>query len=713
MTMFRRAAWGRAQSALEHGVEDVLRRLPGDARAAGRKPSRARVVVLGGGTGLSTVLGGNSALPAWPNQPPAGLLREFAQVQVGVCTTDDGGSTGDLVRRLPMIGIGDLRKVMLSMADRAELARRYGPDSAALAVIQRVFLHRFGARPPRRAELRDPVRVLPSGLRQACPPRLRAELARCTAGLPPWVAARLRAPGHCLGNLLLTAAVFRGVRTPRAPTTAELERGLARVAEAIGAPAGRVHAATASPGTLFYEYANGVVAAGQARAARARRGCAVQRVRISFAGAPLADPRLLRRLRRAELIVYAPGSLYSSMLPVLLTPGVVAAIRANRRAVKILGANLWIQEGETDMSFREESRGFWVSELIEAYGRNIPGGTAGLFDVALATSLDTVPGSIIRNYALEDKHPILLDRARVSALGVVPVEASLFSGGRWQRDSMIHHDPGRFAAAVRPVYEGLAGRRRPARRAERARSAAPLAVRRGPSACARMEACGAALAGKTFRPAGLRRAVADFLWAHPDVRPEHLAFFRGVEAVPERQWARSREWDNVLGYYDPESRRILLHAQVLGNPRLLEANFAVALGESLLGRYLAQKRWRGSPSGPCRVYEVELLPPAERTGYLDEARLRAFLRAAQMFPRPGQPRLLGRAVPRATGFIPCGLLFGLAFAWYLDNACAPALDFEMRMLQCPPAHLLPDQVRARARLRALVRFFRDEVFRHG
>ncbi len=62
---------------------------------------------------------------------------------------------------------------------------------------------------------------------------------------------------------------------------------------------------------------------------------------------------------------------------------------------------------------------------------------------------------------LEDKHPIHLDRARVTALGVLPVEASLFSTDRWQRDSMIHHDPARFAAAIRTVYEGLSGHRTP------------------------------------------------------------------------------------------------------------------------------------------------------------------------------------------------------------------------------------------------------------
>ncbi|NLG36083.1 MAG: hypothetical protein GX548_12095 [Lentisphaerae bacterium] len=439
MSQASRASWSRTRSSLEHGVEGVLGRLSGEPR----RPSRARVVVLGGGTGLSTVLGGNASLPSWADRPGAGLASEFQRVSVGVCTTDDGGSTGELVRRLPMIGIGDLRKVMLSMIDRAELVRRHGPDAPALEIVQKVFLHRFGDRAPDRTALRDPVRVLGPSLRKACPVALRRALAGIGRGASPWLLDALRVPGHCLGNLLLAMAVFRGIRSPRAPTTAELERGLTAAAEAIGAPGGRVHAATSAPGTLIYAYANGVVATGQARAARARRGCAVDRVRISFAAAPKAHPKLLERLRRADLIVYAPGSLYSSMLPVLLVPGVVEAIRSNRRAVKILGANLWIQEGETDMSFREESRGFWVSELIEGYGRNVPGGIAGLFDVVLATSLDTVPGSIIRNYALEDKHPIHLDRARVAALGVMPVEASLFSSDRWERDSMIHHDPAR------------------------------------------------------------------------------------------------------------------------------------------------------------------------------------------------------------------------------------------------------------------------------
>ena len=705
----KRASWTGARSSLEYGVEGQLNRL---ADEPDRRPAGARIVVLGGGTGLSNVLGGNPALPAWADRPPTGLTCEFEQVDVGVCTTDDGGSTGELVRRLPMIGIGDLRKVMLSMIDREALAGRYDAVNPALEAIQHVFMHRFGPHVPRHGQLRDPIGVAEPALRKACPAELREALAGLTAAMPPWLEEAMRVPGHCLGNLLLTAAAFRGTRRMQAPSMSALERGLAAAAAVIGAPRGRVHAATPVPGALIYEYANGVVATGQARAARARRNCAVRRVRIQFAAAARANPQLLDRLARADLIVYAPGSLYSSMLPVLLTPGVAEVIRANRRAVKILGANLWIQEGETDMSFREESRGFWVSEMIEAYGRNVPGGIAGLFDVVLATSLDTVPGSIIRNYALEDKHPIHLDRARVAALGVMPVEASLFARDHWRRDSMIHHDPARFATAIRTVYEGLAGRkRRPVRRKPASPGIPPAG--RGPAACERMAAIRAALAGKTVQPEILRSRLEDFFWEKPDICPNHLEFFNGVRLVPDVRWQRSQEWDNVLGYYDPETRLILLHEQVLSQPGALFANFAVALGESLLGRYIARKTWIENAGAATRIYEIELRPPAARECFLPDDRLQTYLRAAQMNLRPGTPKRFFRPVPKGTGFLPCGLLFGLVFAWYLDNTYVPALDFEMRMLQWPAARLLPYQVRARAGHRELVRFFREEVFQHA
>ena len=704
------ASWSPARTALEQRIEGVLARLQEDPRAAGEKPANARVVVIGGGTGLSTILGG----PDPDGFGTRGIMREFANVQVGVCTTDDGGSTGQLVRRLPMIGIGDFRKVMLSMMDPDRLARRYGPGIPAAVLLQRVFSHRFGDRAPTAAEWRHPLRVLSPDEARSASPALRRDLAALAGTLPGDFRKRLFVPGHCFGNLLMATAVFRaaGFRTDRAPSAAALRRGLAEVASVLGVAPGTVHPATAVPGMLFYEYANGVSLTGQALAAQERRGCAVRRVGIRFAGRPAASPRLLAALREADLIVYAPGSLYSSILPVLLVPGVADAIRSNRRAVKVLGANLWIQEGETDRSFRQESRGFWVSELIEAYGRNIPGGIDGLFDAVLSASLDAVPASIIRNYALEDKHPIHLDRARVAELGVLPVEASLFHHLHWRRDVMLHHDAARFAAALRTLFEELAAARpRAVRRPAVPQGPVPsLVTSNGPTAAARMEACRDALARVAVSPASLRPALEDFLWKHADIAPSHLARVRGIRVVPATHWTRSQEWDNVQGYYAPDTATINLHAQAIASRQALMANFAIALGESLLGNYIAEKRWFDDPAGACRVYEIRLRPAASRDCFLDDRALSDYLRLAQMQPRPDDSLRWWRAVPHDAGFLPCGIFFGLGYAWYLDNRYTPSLDMEMEMLHWPPSRLLPYQNRMRTRHRVAVRFFRTRVF---
>jgi hypothetical protein len=39
-----------------------------------------RVVVLGGGTGLSTIVGGNSQMPDWPDQLGTGVKQEFPRM---------------------------------------------------------------------------------------------------------------------------------------------------------------------------------------------------------------------------------------------------------------------------------------------------------------------------------------------------------------------------------------------------------------------------------------------------------------------------------------------------------------------------------------------------------------------------------------------------------------------------------------------------------
>ena len=83
--------------------------------------SGVKVVVFGGGTGLATLIGGDSRRDDWAQRPFTGLKQIFADLHSVVCVTDDGGSTGELRKILPLVGLGDLRHVLLAAIRRDAL----------------------------------------------------------------------------------------------------------------------------------------------------------------------------------------------------------------------------------------------------------------------------------------------------------------------------------------------------------------------------------------------------------------------------------------------------------------------------------------------------------------------------------------------------------------------------------------------------------------
>ncbi len=705
----------RSGAEEEKLIEDILRFRSGEVR----------VLVLGGGTGLSTVVGGESKLPDWPRRPFVGLKEVFSRLTAVVVTTDDGGSTGRLLKQLPMIGIGDLRKCFLSLVRAENLRRRWKLDergvSALVRVLAGVFNYRFPESGADRRVFRDPLRAVPQSLRAGCPKELAAGLASLTGCLSPRGEGPTVMPeGHCLGNLLLTAAVFRAAgRSDRPPSNTAVRKGVDRLARLAGVEPGSLHAATATPGQLKFLYANGVEVYGQYKSARARRGCPVERVTAEFIRKPVVPRAVLEAVRRADLIVYAPGSLYTSMIPLLQIRPLAETVRANRGAVKILAANFWIQEGETDISPRGPAQGFLVSDLVESYNRTIPGGVGGLFDTILSAGLDHVPARILRNYALEGKVPIHLDRRRVEAMGFRPVEVPLFPPPRPGGSSAIHHDPVNFALAVRALYyvrrvAGSAPGKKP-------RSLGPPSAARvrppagtGIPLCRYREEMASALRGKRFRPRELQEVMLDLAWENRDIRPGHFSGFRGVRLIGEGDWQRSTEWDNVLGYFDPDDRELKIHRRLLKRPERLREDLLIALGESLLGRYLEKRRWprplfSSDPSARC--YEIRLRPPGRRECYLSDRQLHRYLRLTRMVPHRKDPLVYRITINDREGFLPPGLLFGLLYAWYLDDAYGSLMDYEMALLRWPEEALMPYQVQERRRKQALVDFFREEVFR--
>ncbi len=690
-----------------------------------------RAVILGGGTGLSTVVGGDSNMKEWSDRPFVGLKEEFPLLDVVVCPTDDGGSTGLLLKQLPLIGIGDLRKSFVSMVRAANIRTRYGfsdEQAQALAgLTRRIFNYRFSTRNPDRRILRNPLLAAPRRERTICP----ASVAGMLISLGEYISPGGRGPtitpaGHCLGNLILTAAIFQTAagRIDRAPRQQEIRMALDELCRLMGVTPGRLHPATAIQGQLRFRYANGVEVYGQSKSAAARRGFPVDWLVAEFVDEPAVSARVCRAIRDAELILYAPGSLYTSIIPILQIPSIVEAIRANTKALKVLGANFWIQEGETDLSLRNEGRGFLVSDLIEAYDRNVPGGAHGLFHIVLGANLEQLPGDILRNYALEGKSPIHLDRARVEKMGYVPFEATLFTPDFTVPKRVIHHDAERFALVIRTLLYGrLAApgtgcrlRNPPVRHdSNRSEAVVPTRWERRPPLCEYLDSIKAVLKEKHYSPRALYDVLLELAWENRDVRPAHLDNFAGARVIRANDWARSTEWDNVLGYFDFEERFLNLHESLLSDPIRLREDLLIALGESLLGKYMEARRWIGSdPAGAsgARRYEIRLKPKEHRQCYLTDEQLRKYLALARMVQDPKDPMVYGITINDNEGFLPPGLLFGLLYAWYLNNRYAATMEYEMSVLRWPARSLIPHQAAERIRKQSLVRFFRTEIFCH-
>lgn len=85
-----------------------------------------RIVALGGGTGLSTILRGLKRISHGQYGQPRGPEAPFLDIGAVVTVSDDGGSSGRLRRALDILATGDIRNCMVALAeDEALLSRLF------------------------------------------------------------------------------------------------------------------------------------------------------------------------------------------------------------------------------------------------------------------------------------------------------------------------------------------------------------------------------------------------------------------------------------------------------------------------------------------------------------------------------------------------------------------------------------------------------------
>ena len=170
------------------------------------------------------------------------------------------------------------------------------------------------------------------------------------------------ARNHTLGNLMLSALEDAAGSFPEAISICE------RLLDARG----HVYPSTLDRVTLTARTRDGRSLEGQAVACHSRT--ALERVSLRAAHEVVPYQPALEAIREADLIVLGPGSLFTSIIPNLLIPGVVEAIRASRGRVLFVCALADVQGETWGLTAREHF------EALTAHGME------GLIDYMLVHS---------------------------------------------------------------------------------------------------------------------------------------------------------------------------------------------------------------------------------------------------------------------------------------------------------------------------------------
>jgi uncharacterized cofD-like protein len=284
------------------------------------KKDLPRIVVIGGGTGLSVML--------------RGLKEKPLDITAIVTVADDGGSSGILRTELQMPPPGDIRNVLNALADVEPM-------------MSRMLEYRFTAG---------------NGL-----------------------------AGHSLGNLILAA--MNDITGDFVSGVRELSRVLA--------VRGRVLPTANHAIVLKAEMDDGTIIEGESKIPKA--GGKIKRVFLEPPDVtPL--PEALEAIRETDAILIGPGSLYTSILPNLLVPGVAEAL-VETDAVKIFICNVMTQPGETD--------NYSVSDHLQAIHDHVG---HHLFDYVIVNNGE-IPPQVESKYAEQGAKAVHLDLEEVKRRG--------------------------------------------------------------------------------------------------------------------------------------------------------------------------------------------------------------------------------------------------------------------------------------------------------
>ena len=136
-----------------------------------------------------------------------------------------------------------------------------------------------------------------------------------------------------------------------------------------------------------------------------------------------ANPRVLKALREADLIIFSSGSLVTSIMPHIIIPEIQEAVRVSK-ARKMYVCNSLTQPGETD--------DFTVSKHVEMLEKYLG---EGAIDAVIANDRE-LPKDLKLFANSEGKDPVAIDGALIAEKHIELISDKIYS----TEDGSIRHD---------------------------------------------------------------------------------------------------------------------------------------------------------------------------------------------------------------------------------------------------------------------------------
>ena len=281
--------------------------------------------------------------------------------------------------------------------------------------------------------LRDELGVLPPGdIRQAL-----VALSLDSGLMRELMTYRFEAgklEGHSLGNLLLTALE---------KITGSFDEAV-QVSSRILAVKGDVIPVTTEDVRLCMRSEDGDVIVGESRITKSSVFGPTTELFLE-PSAPL-NPRAAAALDDADLCVFGPGNLYSSLIPLVLVDGLADALAACP-ARKVFVCNLMTKPGQTD--------DFKVHDFVDVIERYV----GPVFDHVVFNTRH--PGDeVVRRYAADGEQVVGWDEDAMKGRHWLPVGADLVSdeydhqrpGDVLVQRTLIRHDSDRLARVLMRLH---------------------------------------------------------------------------------------------------------------------------------------------------------------------------------------------------------------------------------------------------------------------